>query len=87
MAWIRTESLDDADDLVADALARLTALYPPEYGPIDLEGIVGSHSLLPSVMYHAFATFGELMSDDLPLSRARQEMIATVVSAANRCEY
>lgn len=87
MAWIRTEGLDDASDLVTDALARLTALYPAEYRPIDLDGIVGSHSLLPSVMYHAFATFGELMSDDLPLSRAQHEMIATVVSAANRCEY
>lgn len=87
MAWIRTADAGLHDVAVADALERLTALYPPEYRPVGLDGIVGSHSLLPSVMYHAFATFGELMSDDLPLSRAQQEMIATVVSAANRCEY
>jgi AhpD family alkylhydroperoxidase len=28
-----------------------------------------------------------LMSAEMPLSRAQQEMIATVVSATNRCEY
>ena len=87
MAWIRPADMADADEPVVDTLARLTALYPAEYRPLGLDGIVGSHSLLPSVMYHAFATFGELMSEDLPLSRAQQEMIATVVSAANRCEY
>ena len=87
MAWIDTESMESADAPTLDALTRLSSLYPPEYAPIDLDGIVGSHSLLPKVMYHAFATFGELMSTDLPLSRAQQEMIATVVSATNRCQY
>ena len=87
MAWIETERMESAGAPTLDALKRLSVLYPPEYSPIDLDGIVGSHSLLPSAMFHAFATFGELMSPDLPLSRAQQEMIATVVSATNRCEY
>ena len=87
MAWIRTAEQNSPNEAVGDALARLSGLYPPEYQPVGLDGMVGSHSLLPSVMYHAFATFGELMSAEMPLSRAQQEMIATVVSATNRCEY
>ncbi len=87
MAWIETESDETAGAPTLDALRRLSSLYPPEYQPIDLGGIVGSHSLLPGAMFHAFATFGELMADDMPLSRAQQEMIATVVSATNQCEY
>ena len=86
MGWIR-KAQPGRDAPVSDVLDRLTALYPPEYGPVGLDGIVGSHSLLPSVMYHAFATFAELMAADMPLARAQQEMIATVVSATNRCEY
>jgi len=50
-------------------------------------GIVGSHSLFPDVMYHAFSTFGALMSPDLPLRREQHEMIATMVSVTNRCFY
>jgi alkylhydroperoxidase family enzyme len=48
---------------------------------------VQSHTLIPDAMFHAFSTFGALMSPDLPLSRAQHEMIATVVSAANSCHY
>ena len=39
------------------------------------------------MLYHAFATFGSLLSPELPLSRRQHEMIATVVSANNRCRY
>jgi alkylhydroperoxidase family enzyme len=38
-------------------------------------------------LFHAFATFGALMAPDLPLERQQHEMIATVVSATNRCHY
>ena len=38
-------------------------------------------------LYHAFATFGVLMSPELPLTRAQHEMITTRVSALNRCHY
>ena len=50
-------------------------------------GIVDSHSLIPDAMFHAFATFGSLLSPDLPLQRHQHEMIATVVSVTNRCHY
>jgi len=46
-------------------------------------------SLYPKeyALYHAFATFGVLMSPDLPLERRQHEMIATMVSVTNRCVY
>ena len=69
-------------------------LYPVEYAtPVhpsadgQSSSIVASHSLIPDALYHAFATFGALMSPDLPLSRRQHEMIATMVSEKNRCKY
>ena len=93
MPWIRTLSMDDADDKVLEAMAKQRALYPPEYAePVQeldkgLPGIVASHTLIPDVLYHAFATFGALMSPDLPLKRRQHEMIATMVSLTNKCHY
>jgi len=68
-------------------------LYPVEYeAPVQpagdgTSGIVASHSLIPDALFHAFATFGALMSPDLPLKRRHHEMIATMVSVTNRCVY
>ncbi len=93
MAWIRTLSPDDAGPDVLEAMARQRALYPPEYAePVHeldqgLPGIVASHTLIPQALYHAFSTFGALMSPDLPLSRRQHEMIATMVSLTNKCHY
>jgi hypothetical protein len=93
MAWIRTVPLEEADDSLQKALADQRSLYPIEYAvPImaldkGLPGIVASHTLIPSALYHAFATFGSLMSPELPLSRKQHEMIATMVSLTNRCHY
>jgi hypothetical protein len=69
------------------------SLYPIEYAsPVHptadgTSGIVASHSLIPDALYHAFSTFGVLMSDELPLSRRQHEMITTMVSVTNRCRY
>jgi hypothetical protein len=93
MAWIRTVSLEEADESVLKAMADQRALYPPEYAkPVQeldqgLPGIVASHTLIPTALYHAFATFGALMSPELPLERRQHEMIATMVSLTNRCHY
>jgi len=51
------------------------------------QSIVGSHTLIPDALYHAFSTFGALMSPDLPLTRRQHEMITTIVSVTNRCHY
>jgi hypothetical protein len=93
MTWIKTIPLSQADDHLRRALESQRALYPKEYAqpvhPTDdgTAGIVASHSLIPDALFHAFATFGTLMSPDLPLTRRQQEMITTVVSVTNRCFY
>jgi hypothetical protein len=97
-AWIGTVPVNEASDKLRAALEGQGGLYPPEYRvPVpSLEtyeqksggaGIVMSHSLLPDTLYHAFATYGTLLSPDLPLSRRQHEMIAATVSSLNRCFY
>ena len=94
MTWIRTVPFSDADESLLRAREMQQKLYPIEYAtpvhPVaegEASGIVASHSLIPEALYHAFATFGVLMSPDLPLSRRQHEMITTVVSQTNRCGY
>lgn len=93
MTWIRTIPLSEADERLRKGWEAQMALYPKEYAtPLHAaEGggsqIVASHSLIPDALYHAFSTFGVLMSPELPLSRRQHEMIATMVSVTNRCFY
>jgi hypothetical protein len=93
MTWIRTISLRRADEKLLKAMEEQKHLYPVEYAtpvhPAEGGGsqIVVSHSLIPEALYHAFSTFGVLMSPELPLSRRQHEMIATLVSVTNRCVY
>lgn len=93
MTWIKTVPLSEASEPLLHALEARRALYPKEYAnPVfatddGVAGIVGSHTLIPDALYHAFATFGVLMSPELPLTRRQQEMITTMVSVANRCFY
>lgn len=84
----------EEDEAVRRAVESQRALYPTEYAqPIhptpdgQTSDIVASHSLIPDALHHAFATFGALMSPDLPLTRRQHEMITTVVSVSNRCHY
>src|SRR6266496_3252617 len=93
MTWIRTVPLTEADEKLRRAIEAQRAMYPKEYAtPVHptadgTSGIVASHSLIPDALYHAFATFGSLMSDTLPLTRRQHEMITTMVSVTNRCRY
>lgn len=93
MTWIKTVAASEDED-VRRAVESQRELYPIEYAtPVHptpdgaTAGIVASHSLIPKALYHAFSTFGALMSPDLPLSRRQHEMITTVVSVTNRCHY
>ena len=93
MTWIKTVPLSEANQQLLHALESQRALYPKEYAtPVfktddGVAGIVGSHSLIPDALYHAFSTFGVLMSPELPLTRRQHEMITTMVSVTNRCFY
>ena len=93
MTWIKTISVEEDED-VRRAVEAQRDLYPSEYSiPVHptadggASQIVASHSLIPEALHHAFATFGVLMSPDLPLTRRQHEMITTVVSVTNRCHY
>jgi len=93
MTWIKTVLMED-DERVHQAMLAQRAVYPIEYAtPVHPENngqsssIVASHSLIPEALFHAFSTFGALMSPDLPLQRRQHEMIATMVSVVNRCVY
>jgi hypothetical protein len=93
MTWIKTVRITEANERLRQAIEAQKALYPIEYAsPVHPTGdgaseIVASHSLFPDVLYHAFATFGALLSPELPLTRRQHEMITTVVSVTNRCHY
>jgi hypothetical protein len=93
MTWIKTVPMSEVDEKLRSAMEGQRALYPVEYAtpvhPDESGGstIVGSHTLIPEALYHAFGTFGALMSPELPLSRRQHEMIATMVSVTNRCKY
>ena len=93
MTWIRTIPVDAAEGELRQFIQRQRELYPAEYATSAFPGlapggsIVESHSLIPAALFHAFATFGALMDSSLPLSRRQHEMIATTVSAINRCHY
>jgi hypothetical protein len=93
MTWIRTIPYDEGDPELRAAIEKQRALYPREYEtsafPDQAPGasIVDAHSLIPDALFHAFATFGVLMAPNLPLERRQHEMIATAVSATNRCQY
>ena len=94
MTWIKTVPFEEADERLRRAIEAQRELYPAEYaepvhpvGGGETSGIVASHSLIPGALFHAFATFGVLMSPELPLTRRQHEMITTVVSVANRCHY
>jgi hypothetical protein len=94
MTWIKTIPLSEANEELRRAAEGQRSLYPVEYAtPVhptpdgQSSGIVESHSLIPDALYHAFSTFGVLMSPDLPLTRRQHEMITTMVSVTNRCHY
>jgi alkylhydroperoxidase family enzyme len=93
MTWIKTVTVDESEE-VRKAVESQRELYPIEYAtPVhptpdgETAGIVASHSLIPTALFHAFSTFGALMSPDLPLDRRQHELITTVVSVTNRCHY
>ena len=93
MTWIKTVPMED-DPRVRAVVEAERKLYPPEYAtPVPAvdhgfeNSIVGSHTLLPDVLYHSFSAFGAMMAPDLPLERRQHEMIATMVSVTNRCFY
>jgi hypothetical protein len=96
MTWIKTIPPAEASPELRACYEATYALYPPEY-QIEVpavqrpdggaDSIVAAHSLIPQALRHAMSAFGVLLGPDLPLTRRQHEMIATLVSALNRCFY
>lgn len=81
MAWIRTIDEDEAEGRLAELYAKLVE----PWGGVD--NILKIHSLNPASLKAHFELYRVVMRGRSPLSRAQREMIAVVVSAANRCHY
>jgi len=82
MSWIRTIDPSQAHGLLKTiydtAVRRAGKVF----------GILRIQSLRPKVLHASTQLYVELMhSPEGALSRARREMIATVVSRANDCHY
>ncbi|HLK87101.1 MAG TPA: carboxymuconolactone decarboxylase family protein [Candidatus Binataceae bacterium] len=83
MAWIRTISEQAADGPLAELFAKLRR--NPHFAGVP--NIIKAFSLRPEIAaavtrLSTAATFG-----GSHLTRVQEEMIATAVSAANRCHY
>ena len=74
MAWIKTVLFNEADQKLREAIRGQRALYPAEYAKptsANEESIVTTHTLIPDALYHAFSTFGVLMSRRICRSRVK----------------
>lgn len=81
MAWIRIISVEEAKGLLKrmyDAAIQRTG---------RIWGIVAIMSQNPPALKASMDFYGTLMKGASPLSRARREMLAVVVSSINRCHY
>jgi len=98
MTWIKTIPMAQADPGLQQCIENTMKLYPPEYAvPVDsvmehekqgeAAAIIMAHTLIPEALYHAFATYGRLLSPELPLTRRQHELITATVSSLNGCFY
>lgn len=81
MTQIRMVGYDEAEGLLADLYRRYAR---PDGG---LDNIIRVHSLNPRSMQGHVRYYAHIVKGPSPLSRARREMIAVAVSAANDCFY
>jgi len=81
MSWIREIGPDEAEG----ELLRQYREMERQRG--KLANILKVHSLRPSSLQAHLALYMDLMFAPGGLSRAQRELIAVVVSRANRCEY
>lgn len=81
MAWIETIDEERAEG----PLKRLYKRLIEPWGGVD--NILKIHSLNPPTLRGHVELYRTVMHGRSPLSRTQREMIAVVVSAANRCHY
>ncbi|RMH78315.1 MAG: peroxidase [Calditrichaeota bacterium] len=81
MAWIKMIAEAEAQGKLRELYERLQR----DDGGVD--NILKIHSLNPPSLEGHYRLYATLMRGKSGLSRAQREMIAVVVSAANRCHY
>ena len=81
MAWINVISEDQAEGELATQYSQL--IEP--WGGVD--NILKIHSLNPESLRAHVLLYKTVMYGKSPVKRPQREMIAVVVSSANRCEY
>lgn len=81
MAWINVISENEAEGNLAEQYSQL--IEP--WGGVD--NILKIHSLNPESLQAHVLLYKTVMYGHSPLKRPQREMIAVVVSAANRCRY
>lgn len=84
MAWIDTVGEDEVEEgsLLAEAYEMT---FDPGSGQVD--HIMKIHSLHPQTLLDHENLYRTLMYGKGPIRRPQREMIATVVSAVNKCKY
>ena len=98
MTWIEERLPRPDSGALFEAFRAAMTGYPAEYTAPPAEGsrlpeavardsIVRAHSLVPEALRHVFSGYRSMLDPQLPLGRRQHEMIATVVSALNRCHY
>ncbi len=80
MAWIEWVEEEEA-------AGRLHELYESVRSRHGVDHILKIHSLNPESLHYHYDLYAHLMRGRSNLSRAEREMIAVVVSTANKCFY
>ena len=81
MPYIKTVELNEASGELKDIYSKVVS----ERG--KLSNILKIHSLLPKTMITHLDFYMSIMFDKEGIRRADAELIATIVSAANKCDY
>ena len=81
MSWINMVDESNAEGQLKEVYSLISAKRG------GLANVIKAHSLNPKVMLKHFELYMSLMFSKSPLSRREREMIATVVSSANKCLY
>lgn len=81
MAWIKVIDEADADETLKAAYGKVKGARG------KVANILKIHSLKPDTMLAHEELYLTLLFHNSGLSREEREILATVVSAANRCEY
>jgi len=81
MSWIKTIDEQNADETLKNIYTQVSG----KRGRVA--NILKIHSLMPETMKTHLDLYMSIMFGRSKLNRQQQEMIAVVVSAANKCEY